>query len=84
MRTAVKKVLKATDAGDVKEAKAALEYIEGKIASTNTLDVKRVLASLAERELQVIALSEASEDFAFRVVQSAFLPETRDLSLIHI
>jgi len=78
----VKNVLKELNeyirAIDVKEAKAALEYIEGKIASTNTLDVKRVLASLAERELQVIALSEASEDFAFRVVQSAFLPETRD------
>ena len=63
---------------DVKEAEAALKYIEGKIASTNALDVKRVLASLAERELQVIALSEASEDFAFRVVQSAYLPETKD------
>ena len=62
---------------DVREAQAALKYIEGKIASTNTLDVKRVLASLAERELQVIALSEASDDFVFKIIQSPFLPETR-------
>jgi len=63
---------------DVKEAKAALEYMEGKIASTINIEVKKVLASLAARELQIIALSEASEDFAFKVVQSAYLPETKD------
>jgi capsule polysaccharide export protein KpsE/RkpR len=63
---------------DVKEAHAALKYIEGKIASANTLDVKKVLASLAEGELQVIALSEASDDFVFKIIQSPFLPETKD------
>ncbi len=63
---------------DVAEARAALKYIEGKIASSITLDVKRVLASLAEGELQVIALSEASDDFVFKVIQSPFLPETKD------
>ena len=63
---------------DVREAHAALKYIEGKIASANTLDVKKVLASLAEGELQVIALSEASDDFVFKIIQSPFLPETKD------
>tara|TARA_B100000963_G_scaffold361806_1_gene399797 strand:+ start:77 stop:961 length:885 start_codon:yes stop_codon:yes gene_type:complete len=63
---------------DVKEAQAALKYIEEKIASSITLDVKKVLASLAEGELQVIALSEASDDFVFKIIQSPFLPETRD------
>ena len=63
---------------DVREAQAALKYIEGKISSAKTLDVKRVLASLAEGELQVIALSEASDDFVFKVIQSPFLPETKD------
>ena len=63
---------------DVKEAHAALKYIEGKIASANTLDVKKVLASLAEGELQVIALSEASDDYVFKIIQSPFLPETKD------
>tara|TARA_B100000959_G_C14842141_1_gene566507 strand:- start:66 stop:992 length:927 start_codon:yes stop_codon:yes gene_type:complete len=63
---------------DVREAHAALKYIEGKIASAKTLDVKKVLASLAEGELQVIALSEATDDFAFKIIQSPFLPETKD------
>lgn len=63
---------------DVREAHAALKYIEGKIASASILDVKKVLASLAEGELQVIALSEATDDFVFKIIQSPFLPETKD------
>jgi len=63
---------------DVEEAERALSYIEQKISDTSNLDVKLVLSKLAERELQTITLSKASDYFAFRVIQSAFFPEKKD------
>ncbi len=78
VKTVLTKVNEYIRSKDVREAEAALKYIEGKIATANNLDVKKVLASLAEGELQVIALSEASDDFVFKIIQSPFLPETKD------
>jgi LPS O-antigen subunit length determinant protein (WzzB/FepE family) len=60
------------------ESRRALSYIENKIAVTASNDVRNVLGKLAERELQILILSEAGTGFAFQTVQSPFVPYEKD------
>jgi LPS O-antigen subunit length determinant protein (WzzB/FepE family) len=60
------------------ESRRALSYIEDKIAVTASNDVRNVLGKLAERELQILILSEAGTGFAFQTVQSPFIPYEKD------
>jgi len=60
------------------ESNRALGYIEEKISNTSSVDVRGVLGKLAERELQILMLSNATDEFAFKIIQSPFLPYERD------
>jgi ACT domain-containing protein len=60
------------------ESNKALGYIEEKISNTSSVDVRGVLGKLAERELQILMLSNATDEFAFKIIQSPFLPYERD------
>ena len=60
------------------ESEKALSYIEDKISTTNSLEVRGVLSRLAERELQILILSEATDQFAFKTIQEAFIPFEKD------
>lgn len=60
------------------ESRRALNYIENKIADTASNDVRNVLGKLAERELQILILSEAGTGFAFQTIQSPFVPYEKD------
>lgn len=60
------------------ESDKALGYIEEKISNTSSVDVRGVLGKLAERELQILMLSNATDEFAFKIIQSPFLPYERD------
>jgi len=60
------------------ESRRALNYIENKISLTASNDVRNVLGKLAERELQILILSEAGTGFAFQTIQSPFIPFEKD------
>lgn len=55
-------------------ASKSYNYIKEQLQLTNIVEVRNILSKLAERELQIIILSQSSEDFAFNLVQSPYIP----------
>lgn len=58
------------------EAQANLEYLETQMSATSVVALQQAMASLLEREHQTLMLAQGNDEFAFRVIDSAEVPET--------
>ena len=59
----------------VREASRALEYLNTKIAETDIADLRFKMFDLVEAQLETVTLASAREDYAFRVVDPAIVPD---------
>lgn len=60
----------------LKEAQANVEYLQAQLAATSGVAMQQAVGSLLEREHQKLMLARGNEEFAFRVIDSAEVPET--------
>lgn len=61
----------------IQESESRIAYLRKQISETPEVEVQRSIFSLIEDEMKKIAVAESSEDYAFKVVQRAYLPERR-------
>ncbi len=58
------------------EAQANVEYLQAELAATTVVALQQAVGRLLEREHQKLMLARGNEEFAFRVIDSAVVPET--------
>lgn len=61
----------------VQEAQKSIEYIQRQLGRTSSLEVRQALYRLVEVQTKTIAVAQAREEYAFRVIDKALPPEQR-------
>ena len=62
---------------DVEEAKSAIEYLETQLSNTQLVEMQRVFYQLIESQTRVIMLADSREEYVFRVIDPAVIPDER-------
>lgn len=62
---------------DIKEAERSIVYLEKQIMRTNISEVRGTLFSLIEEQTKTLMLANAREEYMFKVIDPAFVPEER-------
>ena len=62
---------------EILEAEKSIEYLKKEIEKTTLVDIKNVLNSLIQEQLQTIMLANVREDYAFKIIDPAMVPKTR-------
>lgn len=60
----------------LKEAQANVDYLQAELAANTVVALQQAVGRLLEREHQKLMLARGNEEFAFRVIDSAEVPET--------
>jgi len=61
----------------LEEAETNVEYLQRELAQTNVLTLQQAVGRLLESELQKLMLARGTQEFAFRVIDSANPPKQR-------
>jgi uncharacterized protein involved in exopolysaccharide biosynthesis len=61
------------------DAKNTISYLNGEIDKTQSIQVKEGLYKIVEAQYRTLALASAREDYAFRVVDAAVMPDSEDI-----
>jgi hypothetical protein len=61
----------------IKESHLKIKCLRAQIDENPQIEVQQSIYSLIEDELKQIAVAESSEDYAFKVIERAFLPEKK-------
>lgn len=61
---------------DLVEATSAIEYLQEQLLSTQLVDMQRAFYQLIESQTRVVMLADVREDYVFRTVDPAFVPES--------
>jgi uncharacterized protein involved in exopolysaccharide biosynthesis len=65
-----------TRAQALKEAQANIEYLQAELAATSTFALQQAIGNLLEREHQKLMLARGNDEFSFRVIDSAIVPDS--------
>jgi uncharacterized protein involved in exopolysaccharide biosynthesis len=57
------------------DAQATIDYLNGQIEKTQSVQIREALYRIVETQLKTLALANVREDYAFRVVDAAVLPD---------
>jgi uncharacterized protein involved in exopolysaccharide biosynthesis len=60
------------------DAKNTISYLNGEIDKTQSIQVKESLYKIIEVQYRTLALANSREDYAFRVVDAAVMPDRED------
>lgn len=60
----------------LKQAQSNVEYLQAELAATSGVAMQQAVGRLLEREHQKLMLARGNNEFAFRVIDSAVVPET--------
>jgi len=61
----------------IHESNLKIQYLESQIGQNSSIEVQQSIYSLVEDELKKIAVAESSDQYAFKIVERAFLPERK-------
>jgi len=62
---------------EVEKATATYDILANEIVSINNPDLNFMISKLAEKQIQTITLSKVTNEFAFQVIDSPYLPEKK-------
>jgi capsule polysaccharide export protein KpsE/RkpR len=62
---------------DIQEAEKSIVYVEQQISKTNISEVKATLFSLIEEQTKTLMLANSREEYMFKIIDSAFVPELK-------
>jgi len=62
---------------EIYEAQKSIDYLKEEIKNTALVDIRNVLNSLVQDQLQTIMLANVREDYVFKVIDPAIVPKTR-------
>jgi len=59
------------------KAERSIEYLKQQLESTKLLDIQQALFQLIESQLKVVMLADATNEYAFKVIDPANIPESK-------
>lgn len=62
---------------DLEEAEISLVYLNDKLSETSNMEVKKMLYSLIEEQTKKIMLANVKEEYAFKTIDPAVVPEKK-------
>ncbi|MDR7119263.1 Wzz/FepE/Etk N-terminal domain-containing protein [Rheinheimera soli] len=62
---------------DIQEAEKSIVYLEQQILKTNISEVKATLFSLIEEQTKTLMLANSRDEYMFKMIDSAFVPEMK-------
>lgn len=62
---------------DVNRANLSMEYLKDEIQNTKLSELRSLLFSLVQQQIQIIMLAEASPEYLFKTIDSAVVPELK-------
>jgi capsular polysaccharide biosynthesis protein len=62
---------------DVNKALNSMEFLEASLYQSRNLELQKLISALVQQEIQTIALSKRSENFAFDIIDPPYIPEER-------
>lgn len=63
---------------DLSQAKNSIEYLQTQLEQTRVSDMKSVLYQLIEEQSKTIMFAEVREEYIFRTIDSALVPENKE------
>lgn len=73
----VKDINKHVKDSDIEEASKSIKYMQQQLESTPLSEMKQVFYQVIERQVQTIMLASAREEYVFKTVDPAFVPEKK-------
>lgn len=61
----------------IREAESSIKYLQQQLARTSSIEIQQSIYRLIEAHTKTIALANAREDYAFRIIDPAVTPERR-------
>jgi uncharacterized protein involved in exopolysaccharide biosynthesis len=61
---------------DISDANKSIEYLRKEIERASLVDMQNVLFRLVEEQIKIITLSETREQYAFKVIDPAIVPDS--------
>ena len=58
-------------------AKNSIDFLNSKAQETNLSDIKDVIFSILETQIQTLTLAEANKDYVFKIISSPIAPERK-------
>lgn len=62
---------------DVNEANNAIEYLQDQLAGTQLVEMQRMFYQLIETQTRVIMLADVRDEYVFRIIDPAVVPDQR-------
>lgn len=62
---------------EIYEARRSIKYLRGEVEKTNVAELKKVFYQLIEQQTQRVLLANVRDDFAFKVIDHAIVPEDK-------
>ena len=62
---------------DLEEATSSIEYLQNQLQATQLVEMQRAFYQLIESQTRIVMLADVREDYVFRVVDHAFVPEEK-------
>jgi hypothetical protein len=62
------------------DAQATIDYLNRQLEKTQSFEVKAALSRIIETQLKNLTLAQVREDYAFRVIDAAVLPDQDDMT----
>lgn len=62
---------------DLEESKLSIAYLNAQLLETNVSDMRTMLYSLIEEQTKTIMLANVREEYVFKTVDSAYVPEVK-------
>lgn len=63
---------------DLADAQRNIGYLKKQLAQTNVVELQQVIYSLIETEMKTLMLANARDEYAFKVIDEAVVPEVRE------
>lgn len=62
---------------DLEEATSAIDYLRSQLEATQLVEMQQVFYQLIETQTRIIMLADVREDYVFKVIDPAVVPESR-------
>lgn len=62
---------------EIKKATNRINFLSTRLESTRNIELQKLIGALIQKDIQVLALSEESQDFAFETIDRPMLPQER-------
>ncbi|MBO72347.1 MAG: hypothetical protein CMD35_01905 [Flavobacteriales bacterium] len=62
---------------EIKETKKSIKFLQDQIAGLNNSDVKRAVSQVLQQQIQLLMISEVTDEYILKIIDSPYVPEIK-------